>query len=91
MGKKDKRVDKSKVDAKKERKASKQEKLSKKRVKKEINQDNNGKTGKVVKEQDIEAILAEFAAKEKTRTAVIVRNIYMSIRIYHIYCLRNID
>lgn len=73
MGKKDKRVDKAKLDAKKERKASKQEKLAHKRVKKEVNGSKSaGKDGKESKEQDIEAILAEFAAKEKTRTAVTV-------------------
>jgi len=85
MGKKDgKRVDKEKLEAKKARQASKQTKIDTKRVKKEIKSDSgdycscqctvslgslgDGKS----KYQDIEAIIAEFTAKERMRTAVSV-------------------
>jgi hypothetical protein len=67
MGKKDnKHVDKAKLEAKKERKVSKQEKIEKKRIKKEISRDGKN-------EEDIETILADFAAKERARVAVTVR------------------
>lgn len=62
MGKKDgKKVDKAKVEAKKARQAAKQEKSTVKRTKKEIKESG---------EEDIEAILAEFAARDQARVAV---------------------
>lgn len=64
MGKKDgKRVDKEKLEAKKARQASKQNKTANKRAKKELKD-----TG----EEDIEAIIAEFSAKDAARVAVTV-------------------
>lgn len=64
MGKKDgKKQDKAKAEAKKARQASKQEKTSSKRLKKEL---------KAQGEQDIESILAEFAAKEQKKNAVTI-------------------
>jgi N-acetylneuraminic acid mutarotase len=60
MGKK---VDKVKVEAKKLRQAAKVDKTTNKRVKKEIQQSG---------EEDIDAILAEFAAKNLAKTAVTV-------------------
>lgn len=56
-----KKVDQAKVEAKKARQAMKQEKVATKRNKKE----NAG-------EEDIDAIIAEFAARESARTAVSV-------------------
>lgn len=62
MGKKDgKKVDKAKVEAKKQRQAAKQAKVTSKRSKKELKE-----TG----EEDIETIIADFAKKDKARTAV---------------------
>lgn len=64
MGKKDsKKTDKAKQEAKKIRQATKQAKVDNKRVKKELKADG-------IKVQDLEAIIAEFTAKEKLRTAV---------------------
>jgi len=64
MGKKDgKRVDKTKVEAKKAKQVAKQTKLVKKSVKKEI---------QGLGEDDIEVMIAEFAAKDKERTHVSV-------------------
>ena len=63
MGKKDKRVDQAKLQAKKARQAAKQEKTTIKRTKKEL---------KDVGEEDIEKIIAEFAAKDAARLAVTV-------------------
>lgn len=60
MGKSsNKKVDQAKVEAKKARQALKQEKVATKRNKKEN-----------VGEEDIDAIIAEFAARESARTAV---------------------
>ena len=68
MGKKDgKRVDKAKAEAKKARQASKQTKIDKKNLKKDIMTISGTK-----QVQDIESILAEFASKEKVRTNVSV-------------------
>lgn len=61
MGKKDKKADTAKLQAKKVRQALKQQKTDSKRTKKELK--NAG-------EIDIEAIIAEFTAKEKAKTAV---------------------
>ncbi len=63
MGKKDKKVDAAKLQAKKARQALKQQKTENKRAKKEI------KAGGDV---DIEAILAEYSVKEKSKTSVSV-------------------
>ena len=63
--KKDPKKDKAaKLEAKKARQASKQEKTTIKRTKKEIKESG---------EEDIEAILAEFSAKDRARTAVSVQ------------------
>ena len=61
MGKKDKKVDKAKVEAKKARQNAKQQKLATKRDKKEL---------KSTGENDIEAIISEFRAKELQKTSV---------------------
>ena len=63
MGKKDKKTDKVKVEAKKARQAAKQQKVASKRPKKELKD-----TG----EEDIEVILAELRAKELQKTAVTI-------------------
>lgn len=63
MGKKDKRADPAKLQAKKARQAAKQEKTSTKRVKKELKDGG---------EVDIEAIIAEFAAKDAARSQVTI-------------------
>jgi N-acetylneuraminic acid mutarotase len=63
MGKKDKKADPAKVQAKKARQALKQEKVGLKRTKKELKD-----TG----EEDIEKIIAEFTAKDAARTLVAV-------------------
>lgn len=64
MGKKDgKRVDQAKLQAKKERQALKQEKANTKRTKKELKDGG---------EEDIEKIIAEFAAKDAARLAVTI-------------------
>jgi N-acetylneuraminic acid mutarotase len=60
-GKKDKRIDPAKIQAKKARQAAKQQKETQKRTKKEIKDSG---------EKDIEAILAEFSAKEAAKLAV---------------------
>lgn len=67
MGKKDgKKIDKAKLEAKKLRQQSKQQKVDTKRVKKDLKSIH----GDGAKIQDIESIIAEFSAKEKLRTAV---------------------
>ena len=63
MGKKDKKIDKAKIEAKKLRQATKATKTATKRTKKEL---------KDAGEDDIEAIIAEFQKKDQQRTAVTV-------------------
>lgn len=64
MGKKDgKKIDKEKLEAKKLRQAAKQMKTASKRVKKEVKESG---------EDDIEAIIAEFSAKDAARVAVTI-------------------
>lgn len=63
MGKKDKKADAAKIEAKKLRQATKQAKTTTKRTKKEL---------KEAGEDDIESIIADFAAKDKARTEVSV-------------------
>eukprot|EP01041_Mallomonas_annulata_P003369 gene3368-6669_t len=63
MGKKDKKTDKEKVEAKKARQVAKQQKVAVKRNKKET---------KDLGEEDIESIIADIRAKDLARTAVTI-------------------